>query len=97
MKCIFCERSDLIHIEDHHLLPTAVQKAMGWRGKQAKAALRNYKVPLCGICHDKLTLLIAPLIKIIGYTRVSPIPVEFAFMLKNIHNKLMQNTEVNQT
>jgi len=96
MKCIFCGRSDLIRIEEHHLLPTAVQKAMGWRGKQARTALKNYKVPLCGNCHDKLTLLIEPLIKIIEYTRVSPIPVEFAFMLKDIHKKLSQTSGVTQ-
>ena len=97
MKCIFCDRSDLIRVEEHHILPTAVRKAMGWRGKQARVSLKNHKIPLCGSCHRKLTLLIEPLVKIIEYTRISPIPLEYAFMLNDIHKQLMQNSGETQT
>ena len=95
MKCTFCGKSDfsdLIRIEEHHLLPTTVRSAMGWRGKKARVTLKNYKLPLCGTCHDKLTLFIEPLVKIIEYTRVSPIPVEYTFTLNSCYKQLSKNS-----
>ena len=89
-KCIFCEKE--LKAEDggsHHLIPIVVRNMMNWHTKRGESTTLNYRVPICRECHVKLNLLEEPLVKIIKYLRTSPpIPIEFAYKMEDICDKL---------
>ena len=87
-KCVFCDVEVEEREGDHHVLPQAVRKQMGWSGKKF-SGMQEFRVPICGECHKKLHLLTEPLVQIIKWLRRSPpLPMDFIFMLKNTTTKL---------
>ena len=94
-KCVFCS----IEIESggpHHVLPEAVRKQMGWRGKKF-TSLQKYRVSMCVPCHKKLHILMEPLVVIIKWLRQSPpLPIEFVFLLDSAISKLSEEEAVNE-
>jgi len=85
MNCLFCGSEETT---GHHVLPKRVKRIMGWNGKQAEKANANKKIYLCLSCHDKMTTLQEPLIKIISYLVLSQVPEEFYSVMDEVCDRL---------
>ena len=84
--CIFCGREGQA---EHHVVPIKIKKIMGWHGDRAARYLANKTVPICTECHEKLTLLEEPLIKLIEHLkRYPPVPADFAFLIEDVVKQL---------
>lgn len=81
--CIFCPEPAE---ENHHILPTAVRRAMGWHGKKYRYIL-YHKVPICDKHHKILTDLLEPLVALIIELRKPSISMEIVIQLERIMNK----------
>lgn len=88
-ECIFCEDpAD----ENHHILPTAVRKAMGWHGKKYQYIL-NHKVPICDRHHKILTNLLEPLVVLIMELRKPYVSMGLVIELERVINKYGKQKE----
>lgn len=87
-KCIFCDVETAEDEGDHHILPEAVRKQMGWKGKKF-TSMQKYRVPMCKSCHRKFHVLMEPLVIIIKWLRQSPpLPMSFIIMLEDTTTRL---------
>jgi len=86
-KCVF----DPDHKADtvHHIIPKSVRKVVGWNGKQAEAFMVKKSVPMCRECHDKLNLLLEPIVFILKCFKPKiAVPMELTYMIEGAVDKL---------
>ena len=91
MSCIFCGETPEGHDGPHHIIPKVVKKAMGLTGAKARELHSSYKLPICGSCHDTLTILQTPLIMIISHlSGRGALPPKLGSTVEGIYQRLGQ-------
>ncbi len=89
MSCIFCGEMPKGHNGPHHIISKSVKKSLGLTGARANAVPTNLKLPMCGKCHEIVTLLQKPLIMIITHlTGRGPLPKNLGPTVEDVYKKL---------
>ena len=98
MICIFCGKKPKDHDGPHHIISKSARKSLGLTGARANKLPTNYKVPICGQCHETLTLLQKPLLMIINHlTGRGPLPPTLGPTVEDIYQRLQSPGENRQS